>query len=97
MTDTTKRRGSRAAHEDEDENAPKGIESVEPDEGGASHPVKVSLVSPFEGHRFRVPYADDPDDALVIDAQGVLVERDAVEAIQEAAERSGVTVKVEEQ
>jgi hypothetical protein len=92
MSTTTNKRGSKAAEEPEvAELAP-----VDSGEGGKSDPVLVSLVSPLPGHRFRIPYVDDPEDALVIDASGVYVERSAVEEIQAAADRSGVTVKVEE-
>jgi hypothetical protein len=97
MSTTQSKRGSKAADKvEEDEIKVPDLAPVEEDERGASDPVKVSLVSALPGHRFRIPYADDPEDALTIDAEGVYVERSAVEEIQAAADRSGVTVKVEE-
>lgn len=75
------------------------LTAVGEDERGASDPVRVSLLSPFAGSRFRIPYedAENEDDALVIDQGGVLVERNAVPVILEAATRAGVSVKVEDE
>jgi hypothetical protein len=59
--------------------------------------VRVSLQSALQGHRFVLYLDGDPERPLTVGQEGVLVDQADVEQIQEAAARSGVTVKVDSQ